>query len=204
MSRFFIALRILLFALGLLLSLVLVAYGSGRAFVRLVRILDDRSASADAALARLFDQGRFTNAYFQPATGNYEVLQRHNIRTLPQASGLLLVLGWQQADGKSCVGLAFIEKIHDSYGGWKGRQTTWHCSHRAASVRFRRGGQFLGYSLAYGLSGDAAQVQVSWLGGDKRTVRPMQGAFLAVLGTYGANASRVDYLDAAGAKLAQR
>ena len=194
-------LRGTLFAVLLLAALLAAPYLGVRAFIELARAVDGRSASPREALSRLAIYPENGYSALLPANGDSKILQRH---VLSHPAGILYVLGWEDEAGKSCVAVAFVEKTRDAFEGWKGRRAGGHCSRFATSVRVRRAGEFGGYSLVYGLSGQAALVKIAWLGGDSARVMPINGAYLAVLGRFGANASRVDFLDANGALIEKR
>lgn len=191
-------LRGLLVAALLLATMLSAPYVGVRAFIEAARMFDGRSASPRAALERALDYGVFENGILPPPRGEFTIVQRHFLR---HPWGLLYALRWQNDSGEDCVGLAFSEKIRDAFGGWKPRGSHWHCSRFAASARFSRSGQFGGYSLAYGLSGQAALVKVNWVGDDISYAQPIGGAYVSLPGRYGANASRVDFLDATGARI---
>lgn len=188
-------LRGLLFAVVLLAALIAAPFLGVRAFIELARAVDGRSASPREALSTLAVYPENGYSALLPAIGESEILQRH---VLSHPAGILYVIGWKDEAGKSCAGLAFVEKMHDTFEGWKGQRARGHCSRFATSVRVSRARELGGYSLVYGLSGSAAMVKVAWLGGDSARVTPVNGAYLAILGRFGAKVNRFEFLDANG------
>ena len=130
-----------------------------------------------------------------PEEYGYEILQH---RVLGHPSGILYALGWRDGTGNACIANAFVEKIWDSFGGWKGRGAWGHCSASDYSAWVSGHGEYQGMSVATGLSGAAALVKISWLDGDVTFAQPINGAYMSVLFRHGARASKVEFLDSAG------
>ena len=190
-------LKRILLAVFIVAVLAVTPYLGLRAFVELVRAFDDRHASPQAALSALevFPHGGFTALIDDDV--DYEILQRQVLR-YASPSGILYALGWRDEAGKTCIANAFVERIWDTFGGWKGRGAWGHCSLRAYTAWVSGRGEYSGFSVASGLSGNATLVKVTWRTGDITFTRPVNGSYMSVLDRHGARASRVEFFDASG------
>ncbi|MCY3832845.1 MAG: hypothetical protein OXG85_07490 [Chloroflexi bacterium] len=191
--------RRILLALLIAVAVMATPFFALRLMGRLALALDGRQAKAEDALRSLtvYPHGGFSA--LKPEDYGYEILQRQVLR---HPSGLLYALGWRDGAGKACIANAFVEKIWDSFGGWKGRGAWGHCSVSDYSAWISGHGEYQGLSVTTGLSGAAALVKVTWLTGDVTFVQPINGAYMSVLFRHGARASTVEFLDVAGSVLA--
>ena len=187
-------------ALVIFAVLSVTPYFAVRAFVELVRAFDDRSASPQEALSSLtiYPHGGFTTLI--PEGVDYEILQRQVLR-YASPSGILYGLGWQDEDGESCFATAFVERMTDSFGGWTGRGAFGHCNTLDYTGWVSGAGEYRGFSVANGLSGDAALVKVTWLNNEVTFAQPINGAYMSVLDRHAARASRVEFFNAAGDRI---
>lgn len=191
-------LRGVLLALTFAAMLAVAPYLAMRALTGLVPAIDGRHESADAALEALpvYPHGGFST--LNPQDFGYEVRQRQVLR---HPAGMLYALGWRDESGQSCIAVAFVEAMRDSFGGWKGRGAWGHCSALNLSSWVTGNGEFQGFSVANGLSGAAELVRVTWRNGERTTTRPVNGVYMSVSDRHGARAVRVDFFYSTGDRL---
>ncbi len=166
-----------------------------RAGISLLMRIDGRHAFAEQALSSRRMNAQDSFGFLHPAAHGYAILQRQVLR---HPAGILYAIAWEEGDGHVCVSNAFVERIRDVLGGWKGREARGHCIARDYSAGVAGAGEYDGFSVASGLSGDAALVKVTWRTGDVTYTRPIGGAFMAALERHGAQAAAVEFLAASG------
>ena len=190
-------LKRILVAVALVAALSVTPYFGIRAFGEMVRAIDGRYASPQEALSALtvYPHGGFT-ALISDAV-DYEILQRQVLRYASN-SGILYALGWQDESGKTCIANAFVERIRDSYAGWKGRGAWGHCRSLDYTGWVSGRGEYHSLSVANGLSREAALVKVSWYSGDTTFTWPINGVYMSSLDRHGVRASKVEFLDDTG------
>lgn len=171
-------------------------YAAVRTGTSLFMRLDGRHSSAESALDRLTVMPHDGFKPMYPDRHGYEILQR---QVLKYPAGILYALGWRDSVGQTCMANVFIEKIRDMFEGWKRRGAWGHCSAQDQTAWVTGFGEYDGFSVANGLSGDAALVKVTWRAGNITYKRPINGVYMSVLDRDGARASLVEFLDATGA-----
>ena len=193
-------LRRISLALAIFAVLSLTPYFGVRAFVELVRAFDDSSASPHEALSSLtiYPHGGFTTLI--PEEVEYKIVQRQVLR-YASPSGILYGLGWEDEDGRACFATAFVERMTDSFRGWKGRGAWGHCNTLDYTGWVSGAGEYRGFSVANGLSGDAALVKVTWRNSEVTFAQPINGAYMSVLDRHAARASRLEFFNAAGDRI---
>lgn len=192
-------LRGILLVAALFIALITAPYFIARGTIEIARAYDGRSASAEQALARLVVYPHGGYRALKTDDVEFAIAQRQILRYPP---GILYALSWADTKGRDCIANAFVEKIQDSFAGWKGRGAWGHCSASDYSAWISGRGEYVGMSVASGLSGAAALVKVAWLSGDVTFVQPINGAYMSVLFRHGARASKVEFLTASGELLA--
>lgn len=191
-------LRGILLVAALFIALITAPYFVARGAIEIARAYDGRSASAEQALARLVVYPHGGYRALKTDDVEFAIAQRQILRYPP---GILYALSWADAKGRDCIANAFVEKIQDNFAGWKGRGAWGHCSARDYTAWVSGRGEYRGFSVANGLSGDAALVKVTWQTGEYTFALPVNGVYMSVLDRDGARASLVEFLDASGALL---
>lgn len=191
-------LRGILLVAALFIASITAPYFVARGAIEIARAFDGRSAAAEQALARLaiYPHGGFRALKTEDL--EIAIAQRQVLRYPP---GILYALRWADAKGRDCIANAFVEKIPDNFAGWKGRGAWSHCSARDYTAWVSGRGEYRGFSVANGLSGNAALVKVAWRTGEVTFALPVNGVYMSVLDRDGARAILVEFLDASGALL---
>ena len=181
-------------------ALSLAPYLGVRAFFELARAFDGRYAEPEQALSTLtvYPHGGFTPLLADDV--DYQILQRQLLRySLP--SGIVYGLGWADESGETCIANAFVERMTDSFAGWKGRGAWGHCTSLRYSAWVSGLGEYRGLSVVSGFSGEAALVRVSWRSGEVTYAQPIKGVYMTVLDRHAARADRVEFFAASGERM---
>jgi len=187
--------RLLLLVVAIVGLSTAVPYFAVRAGTSLLMRYDGRYASAEDTLANLVVYPHDDFKTLNPDEHDYEIVQR---QILKYPSGILYLLRWREGAGRTCLANAFVEQIRDVLGGWKRRGAWGHCSAKDRTAWVTGFGEYEGFSVANGLSGEAALVKVTWRSGNVTYTRPLNGSYMSVLDRDGAHAIRVDFLGASG------
>lgn len=109
----------------------------------------------------------------------FTILQR---QPLDEPDEALYLVGWRNSKGTPCIGVIRVDATRTLFGSFFGGGWKADCDLARFSVdQFwgRRGEFFSRFSLAYGYSGDAARVDVTWHDKSVMRVKPVNFTYLA-------------------------
>ena len=179
----------------LAISLLTIAFVTGlmlaASLFGLIESIDTRMSPEDILLNQ-----RYENAQ------SFTILNELNVS---EDRGTLYLVEWHGAETMPCIGLIWIKGASRPSDIGVGRANA-HCvSDRYSIDQYwgMRSWPRITFSVAFGYSGDAANVVVSWQDDSVTELQPVHGSYLAVNGAKSRVIESVEFYDEAGSLLHQ-
>ena len=136
-------------------------------------------------------------------TDSYAILHE---RAIDEPRGKLYLVGWHDREAASCIGLIWIAAPSRLFGDYRAGRANAHCFSEPYSIDQywgMRSWPRIPFSVAYGFSGSAARVVVTWQDDSITELQPRNGSYLAVNSAKSRVIDSVEFFDEAGVRLHQ-